>query len=682
MSLAEEITEPQGNAPIEVGPQLDGRYQIDLSARLDFLDKGQNQAYKAIDVKNPTVELFAMISNPFVPYRLDYAEAMKVSHIPGITEFLAHGPVRFGDMDIRYVFVFKMPVGGLVFNRSDGPMDERVILNKIVPQLIEALKALEKLNIPHRGIRADNLFYEDIAQSNVVLGESITTPAGSDQIAVYEPIESANAHAFGRGAGNISSDIYAMGVLIVHLLSGRLPQDNVSLEQIFVSKLEMGSYALLTSDLSLSSRMQLLLKGLLHDDPARRWDMEQFSKWREIMHDRAKVGAGDRQVPGAIFVAGHEYDSPKLLANALAGVPKEACELLKSGKLENWVKNSLRDNDTAERLAEIQFSSRNNSRGQSKTELTATAQIATLLSPTCAIRYRDLAFSKDGLPSLLAFAFQSDDATMKASIGELLESGVLVELLAEGIGEQGPRRTGALLLSKMADCMEYMKSKDRFGFGLERCFYELNPTAACLSPSLLGSHVTTMSQFMKVVEKKLTTPGNQVNPFDRHCAAFIAAKASGQGKSFRQIALGKPGSIEHSAGLLNMFGRLQNVYHPGPLPGFCIWADSQLKPLIANLKSELRREFVMKRFEVGRKSGNIGTILLATDIQRHTRKDEKEFHQARSNFAGAEQLAVRLESAIEERKAAATQYGNWIASVLSITALLTSMGLSALHFMG
>lgn len=682
MSLAEEFTEPQDRAPIETGAQLDGRYRIDLSARLSFLDKGQNQAYKAVDAKNPNVELFAMVSNPFVPYRLDFTEAMMTSQIPGIVDLLAHGPVRFGEMDIRYVFIFKMPDGGLIFNRADGPMDERIILNKIVPQLIETLGILEKLNIPHRGIRADNLYYDDATRNEVVLGESITTPAGSDQLTVYEPIESANAHALGRGVGDIASDVYAMGVLITHLLSGRLPVEGLTAEEIFTSKLDIGSYSLLTSDLSLSSRMQLLLKGLLHDEPARRWDIELLGRWREIMHDRGKMGTGDRPALGTLFVSGTAYDSPKLLANALAMVPEEACELLKSGKLATWVKNSLRDNETAEKLANIQITTHGRSRGQRRSELTATAQISNLLSPMGAIRYRELAFTKDGLASLLAFAFQNDDAALKTSLGELLESGILIELISNEGDDQGLRRKNALLLSKVSECQEFMKNKDCFGFGLERCFYELNPTIPCLSPSLIGSHVNTMAQFMKLAEKKLTTPGNQINPFDRHCAAFIAVKASGQGKTFRQIGLGKAGSVKHSAGLLNMFGQLQKIYHPGPLPGFCLWADSLLKPLIANLKSELRREFVMKRFETARTSGNLGAILLAADIQRHLRKDEKEFHQARTNFAGAEQLTVRLDAAVEERKAAASRYGNWIASVLSITSLLTSMGLSALYFMG
>ncbi|MEH6547640.1 MAG: hypothetical protein V7701_14485 [Sneathiella sp.] len=682
MSLAEEIIEPQDRAPIETGVQLDGRYRIDLSTRLSFLDKGQNQAYKVIDAKNPDVEFFAMISNPFVPYRLDLAEAMMASHIPGISDLLAHGPVRFGEMDIRYVFIFKMPDGGPVFNRADGPLDERIVLNKIVPRLIEMFAALEKLNIPHRGVRVDNLFYEDAEQEEVVLGESITTPAGSDQNDVYEPVESANAHAYGRGVGDIATDVYALGVLIVHLLLGRLPAAEMTAEQIFVSKLDQGSYSLLTSDLTLSSRTQLLLKGLLHDDPVRRWDIEQLGRWREITHDRAKMGTGDRHGLGTLYVSGQAYDSPKLLANALAGVPEEACELLKSGKLATWVKNSLRDNDTADNLASIQMTTRGRSQGGQLSKLTAAAQICNLLSPMGAIRYRELAFAKDGLPSLLAYAFQNDDTAMKASLGELLESGILTTLLDNDFGGQGARPKGALLLSKVSDCLEHMKNKDRFGFGLERCLYELNPTAPCLSPNLIGSHVSTMARFMKVVEKKLTTPGNQINPFDRHCAALIAVKASGQGRSFRQMGLGNPGSVEHSAGLLNMFGQLQKIYHPGPLPGFCLWADSLLKPLIASLKSELRREFVMKRFEDARTSGNMETILLATDIRRHIRKDEKEFHQARSNFTGIEQLAVRLEAATEERKAAASRYGNWIASVLSITALLTSMGLSALHFMG
>lgn len=682
MSLAEDIWETEDNSPEESGALLDGRFRIDLSARFNFLDRGQNQAYKATDIKNSDFELFAVVSSPFVPYREDFAEALSAQDIPGLVDLLAFGPVRFGKMDIRFVFVFQMPAGSLVFNRSDGPLDDRVILDKFVPQLIETLAVLEKTNCPHRGIRADNLFYADTSGGNIILGESVSTPPGSDQPDVYEPIESANAHIFGRGTADIAADVYSMGVLIVHLLRGSLPLLDKTTEQIFTSKLEIGSFATLTDGLTLSSRMGLLLKGLLHDDPARRWDVELLGRWREIMHDNAKIGTGDRSGLLSLSVSGQEFDSPKLLANALSYAPKEACDLLVSGKLATWVKKSLRDNDNAEKISNVQTVSRSKTRGSQKTELTATTQICNLLFPSGAIRYRELAFGKDGLPGLLAFAFQNDDSTMKASLDELLGSGILVDILANIDDGQGSRRKGILLQEKVADCVEFLKNKERLGFGLERCFYEVNPTAPCLSPSLIGCQVSTMAHFMKVVEKKLTTPGNQINPFDRHCAAFIAAKAAGQGKSFHQMGLGKPGSAIYTVGLLKMFGQLQNIYHPGPLPGFCLWSDSLLKPLISGLKSELRREFVMKRFEVARKSGNMGSILAATDIQQHIKKDEKEYLVAKSSFAGAEQLAVRLEAATEERKAAATQYGNWIASVLSITALLTSMGLSVLHFLG
>jgi eukaryotic-like serine/threonine-protein kinase len=682
MSLAEDISETEDSTPELPGAQLDGRFRIDLSARLSFLDRGQNQAFKAVDLKNPAVELFAVVSSPFVPYRQDFVDILSVQKIPGLVELHAYGPARFGKMDIRFVFIFQMPKGSLVFNQSDGPLEDRAILDKIVPQLIETLSNLEKTKTPHRGIRADNLFYDDLNGEKIILGESVTTPPGSDQPDVYEPIESANAHKFGRGTASISSDVYSLGVLIVHLLTGSMPLLDKTTEQVFVSKLENGSFATLTEGLALSSRMGLLLKGLLHDNPDRRWDLEILGRWREIMHDNAKIGTGDRSGLATLSVSGQDFDSPRLLANALSYAPKEACDLLISGKLATWVKKSLRDNETAEKISRVQTISRSKTRGSQKSELTATAQICNLLFPSGAIRYRELSFGDDGIPGLLSFAFQNDDSAMKASLDELLGSGILTEILGNIDSSLATRRKGILLQPKLADCVEYIKNKDRLGFGLERCFYELNPTAPCLSPSMIGSHVTTMARFMKVVEKKLTTPGNQINPFDRHCAAFIAAKATGQGKRFHQMGLGKPGSAVYTVGLLKLFGQLQSIYHPGPLPGFCLWSDSLLKPLISGLKSELRRQFVMKRFEVARKSGNMGSILAATDIQQHIKKDEKEFLQAKSSFTGAEQMAVRLEAATEERKAAATQYGNWIASVLSITALLTSMGLTVLHFLG
>ena len=686
MTLAEEIIEPPETVAPEGGSDRDGllqgRFRVDLSARLSFLDRGLCKAYKALDIQSPGSDLFAVISDPFIAPRRFLANAMSAGRIPGMIDLLAHGPLKFGETDIRNVFIFDKPKGGLVFNEAEGPLAEKFVLDTILPTITECLLILGKADVVHRGIRAGNLYFEDEARSQIVLGDTISTPPGSCQPPVYEPLESARADAYGRGAGAAGYDIYALGVLIVHLLGGALPGKNLSPEALYTKKLEQGSFMVLAADLQISSRVGDLLVGLLQDDPNRRWDVATLARWRDAIKDQPRPGHGDRRAMGGIMFDEKEYVSPRLLADALTKKPKEACKLLDNGKLANWVKNSLRDNDAAAAVPNIRKSSIGATRGHTRNEITAVAQINSLLDPRGPLWFRDLAFSRGGLGSLLAYAFQQDSASMKKSLADLLESGLLLDYAMDDAEYHVNKRRGWLSESAATNCFDHMKKKNDLGFGLERCLYELNPELPCLSPLTVGSNVRDIPQLIDIAEKKMMSAGGKANPFDRHSSAFIAAKSKGLGKYLHQLSNTLPGSVKHSLSLLKMFAKLQAIVHPEPLPGFCLWAETLLKPVLGKIQSRLRREIVGQRLEAAKKSGILETILTATDIEQQMAADAEEYEKALAEAAYAERMAFHLANSSGQRKFAAGRYGTWITSVLSIASLLTSMALSALYFIG
>ncbi|PHQ70242.1 MAG: hypothetical protein COB93_06010 [Sneathiella sp.] len=682
MSGTEVIKFEDSAGSQEVAGVLNGRFRVDLSDPLNFLDKGENRAFRVTDMQNAEAKLFAITSNPYVPYRPELAHILKTAHVPGMLDLLDYGAVKFAETDIRQSFIFTMPEGGLVFNANEGPLAEQQILEVIVPLILQVMGSLEPIGAAHRGIRADNLFFVDEGRKQVILGESVTMPPGSDQPVVYEPLESANAHMFGRGNGSLGFDAYALGVLVVHLLGGKLPGQGLSAEELFTRKLQHGSFAALTEDVSLPPWANLLLTGLLQDDPHRRWDLETLGRWREIMHDRPKPGRGDRPALAPILFKEQEYHSSRLLAQAFSHDPKAAAGLLENDKLGNWFKNCLHDSDTADTLSHIRTTSIGASKGHKRNEITATTQIISLLDPEGSLWFRDVTFAWGGLGGLLAYAFMKDPGSLKNTLAELLENGLLLTVATNDEDWSVLKRRGWLSMSKASDCFEYMKSKAQLGFGLERCLYEMNPTVACLSSVLIGCDVRTLPQFIEIAEKKLLASQGKSNPFDRHGAAFIAAKSSGLRKYFSRLSNSSQGDVAHSIALLQMAAHLQKIYHPKPLPGFCLLMETLLTPLFGKIQSELRRELARKRYQSVRNSGDIGAILATVDLERQLNLDSQEYIRAIDEYVGAERLATQLQNAGEGRKMAASRYGHWIASVISISALATSMGLSGLYFFG
>lgn len=682
--MADVQTEPQEKKDSRDGSTglLRDRYKINLNNPLPHMDSGSNRAYAAEDKQNSSANLYALISDTTVPFRDEMAQRLTSKSAPGMLELHSHGLVSFGPGDRRYVFIFDLPLFGRCFNPDKGPLSEQEVLGKIVPRILDTLIDFAARGESHRGIRADNLFYMDDNQIGLVLGECVSAPPGAQQPAVYEPIESANAMPDGRGDANIMADIYALGVLIVHLLGGVLPGDGRSSTEIYAAKLQQGSYAVLVPKIPASTRVGFLLAGLLNDDPTRRWNIEVLKRWRDGVYERPRPGFGDRRAPGPIVFEETEYFSPRLLALALTQRPSQGYTLLENGKLESWVNNSLNDKDAGAQFHEIVSRAKGTSRGLRRNEIQAISRASAILDRQGSLWYRDVTFARGGMNSLIAFAFR-EGGGIKNTIAEVLESGLLLDIIYSETSKnrlEKKQDESWMKLSLASDCFEHMEKRTYSGYGLERCLYELNPTLSCQSSVLGGAYVNSVEHLIEILELKAVKEKGKIRPYDRHTAAFIAARSSRMNKQIKELTAFKDGSIDHTIALINLFARMQNLMSPNPKPGLCMWVAELITPLINKIHSDIRREFVKSKLAKVKESGSIEKILKAVDLKNNLRRDAKEYDQAIKAFVAVEKSIAALENGADFRKLSAQRYGHWIASVLSISALLTSMGLSYLYF--
>ncbi len=154
--------------------------------------------------------------------------------------------------------IMAMPAGQS--SKPEDRLDERAVIDRIFVPLEDSLRALHRHDLTHRTVRPDNLYCRDRADGPVGLGECLSAPPGFDQPDAFEPIESAMASPAGRGVGSPASDMFALGVTIVTLLSGRWSAQQHQPQRI-MRRIERGSYREYAGVLRCSSDMEDCLPG-------------------------------------------------------------------------------------------------------------------------------------------------------------------------------------------------------------------------------------------------------------------------------------------------------------------------------------------------------------------------------------------------------------------------------------
>lgn len=616
------------------------RFQVDPGARLAQLDSPGCEAYGAEDSEPGGKPLFALVCGPELPPRLDYFTSLvRIENMPLVVPLawtVATWPPLGKE---RYILLFEQPGGARVLSGPDAriePLREEDIFRKVLRPLVPLFEDLSARSIPHRAVRADNLFYDGGASAGTVLGECISAPAGLHQPLIYETIENSMASRSGRAISQLSDDLYALGVLLSVLITGGNPCASMTDEQIITAKIEKGSYATLIGSRRTSLNIMEPLRGLLCDDPDARWRIADLLLWldgRKLTPQQAPLPA--KAARGFEF-AGRHYLDLRSLAFAMSRNWKEAADAVKGRELANWVKRSLPSKEVAGQLyAKLMVAHAASQRGSSEDTL---SNVLMAFDPPAPVRYPNFASLPEALGQALAVNFRKPDTveTFSALIASRLPN-IWLEV-------QAHTRPEFVQLKKTLETAAFHLHRQGWGFGAERCVYEFNQDWPCRSPLFDDYVVSGIDRLLPTLERIAGAEPPEAEPVDRHIAAFCLARLKDIPERAATALGGRQESSQHRIGMLRLLATVQHMTEAPPLPALTRWFVRLLSPVIEGFHNRpYRQELALEIQNVAQK-GDLTQLLALIDNAEEKEADEKGYAEARTLYAKAEREIKWLEA--------------------------------------
>lgn len=669
-----DAASPAGDAGV-----LNGRYRVAFNEPLPVLDQPFARAYAAYDEGTEHEALYALACDPAVPMRETLLEPLRTLVNPHLLRIVTHGLVGGPDAGATsQVVVFEFPAGGRLVPNLKEPFkawSEEEVLQRVLPVALEGLSALHGLDFTHRAVRPDNLFFVDSGRSRLVLGECVVSPPGAAQPAVFEPVDRAMANPFGRGPGTPACDYYALGVTLLALLTGQMPQRGRADDEVNFARLTHGSYRLLVGDARLSRGTADLLAGLLCDASDSRWGADEARRWLDKKRTLAPPAPIRRRALQPYRFMERDFFEPRALAYAFAENWDDARRVIRNGRLQTWLERSLNDPKAAAAVDSgiAQADGKKGVKRLSEDELLA--RICVVLDPEGPVRCRRFAAIVDGFGPVLAEAVRQDNEDVVQAVSQTIASALPVRAIE---AQKGAHSKIANLMGPFLR-MDALLREPGLGFGIERCLYELNPGLSCRSPLLAKRSVMNVGQLLSALEDLAGSARGDVNPVDRHVAAFIGSRLSIRDAGGGATPQGLPGMrLERLAGLrllalAQVRDRKESTEPLGPLPKLCGLMAKRLAPAIGGFRSRRLRETVQHRLATTAARGSLADLLNLLLDPSLVKQDAVGFAMASRELRAI--LAERhdMETGGARRRAAAMQMGRQVSAALGYFGLIASL---------
>ncbi len=619
-----------GKRGAEKGIELSDRYEVYPDQPLPFLNSPGCDAVAALDKRNPSLALFALICSRELAPRVDAVRSL--SHVES-SAFLtprASGIVtQANDQKRKFVIIFEQPRGERVQSEPDAsfqPLSEDDLIRGVITPMVTNLRELGGRIMAHRAIRADNIFTSGGSNQEIILGECVSSPAGYFQPVIYEPIDAGMSTPSGRGPGYISDDFYALGVLIAVLSHGGNPVSHLSDQEVVASKIALGSYATLVGQARVSLKLMEALRGLLCDDPAERWNIMDLDLWANGRHLSPKQATLSAKAARAFEFDGEEYNTARGLSFAMGHNWSLAQEALRDDALEGWVRRSLSDEKCASAILKASRMSRMGGEGGGGQDK-AVAGVLTALDHLAPIRYKSISARLDGLAQALAIDFDKDH------VPQMISEVVRSKLHKSWIEGQPSMKPEFVPWIRQADIIESFVNRSRIGFGPERALYECNSSWPCLSSLLKNDFVNEGSDLLPALERLAQDGIPDYVPMDRHIAAFSATRVKNLSERLF-IQLAEPADkLQYNVSVLRLFSEIQRSTGPESLPNMARWFAKLLGPITETYHFRSFRQQLSKGIEGATHSGDLAELLWLVDNENLRLQDEVGFAQAQNEFA-------------------------------------------------
>lgn len=673
----EETPEAPSSAGSGLAPVvLHDRFQIDPATPIAELDSPSAKAYAAEDRREPDRRVFALICTPGLPPRLNMLEALRGNAVPGMLPLQDWGGVDWPPLGQRCLAViFERPLGGRLAATPFGAetrVTEQDIARRVIEPAVRTLVRLSARGLTHRAIRPNNMYFMDTERREIVLGDCVTSPPGFDQPMIFETVERAMTTPGGRGQGQFTEDLYALGVSLAFLLMGRNPAHDHSPERILHTKVERGSYTAVLGSERLPLTMIEPGRGLLNDDPHDRWSFEEIQNWLAGARRSPAPRRATPRAENSMVFGGREHVSPRTLAHALAQNPGDAAPIIRDGRLEAWLRRQLMDSELADNVlnaVEIARAHQNDAMGSNDYLV---SKICTLLDPAGPIRYRGMAFMPEAYGTTLAVELMRRGEVQIPA--EVVSRDIPALWIAAQPGPRGPVTAG--LERTFAEYRALLQNTD-IGYGIERCLYLSNPGLPCQSPLVIQDYASDTTELLHALDTAAGREDTASRPMDRHIAAFIGARARVDVGNELQGLAHSDNRVQALA-LLNLYAKLQSAAGIENLYAFASWVGGHLGPAITsysnrNTRRELERE--MPRLV---RQGSLPELLDLIDNPEKRQMDRDGYQLAEAQFAAADAEIEEITVSDTSRAETAESLGQQAAAMGS---LLLSMVIICITFL-
>lgn len=621
-------------------------FEIDSTSHLEDYDHGEIHAYAATGKKGQG-KYIAYVSEPHLVPRHHRIEVYQAIINPYTARLMKTGAVYWPPAkQERFVFIYEDTLGRKLLQPGDEPAlgyKNEVVLERILKPFASILQDFRDRDFVHGSIRPSNIYNGGSASlKKIVLGECLTQPSGVCQGALYEPIERATADPIGRGPGTRPSDMYAFGVTLAVLLRQNDPLADMSDEEIIKRKIDMGSYAAVTGKDRFTGPILELLRGLLHDDAAQRWTIDEMLAWMDGRRLSPKQAIRKIVAPRPIVFNNRKYLQPTILAMDLEKNPGDAKRILEDGELKNWVNRAIEKPELYEKI-ETSVDALRNAGQVSGYEEKLVSFLSMAIDNDAPIRYRGLHMCPDGIGSVLAeYMAQKRDVNIFVDI---FSSNIVMQWVKM---QTNPLLDIGSLVQKFDSCRMFVRQKN-LGFGLERCLYFLNAEARCMSDKIKGYYVLTPEDLLGAYEE-MCKEGKSASGLliDRHIAAFISVK---DGKSI-DIYLPDLNAAEHYRKVMANLMVLANIQKRSQLPYFPAIGQaiaSQLGAVYKRYHDRTIRDKLKQSVDKFAKEGDLikmASLIENPDVQA---KDFQAFKLAMKEYDDLRGESMRLEARLLDR---------------------------------
>lgn len=658
-----------GGAMSNGKPVLRDRYLIDPASPLPELDLPNAGAFLVTDRRDPAREMYALVCRPEITPRIKEMRSLRGLSSVGLLPLLEWGVVEWPPLDCRTIAViYQRPKGGKFvrgLSETVSPTDPLSARDTIITPLYAALRLLASNNVVHRAIRPDNLYFLDEKRTQLVLGDCVTTPPAYDQHALFETIGSAMTPRAGRGRGDFHNDMYSLGATVMFMIAGQNSAPTSDEREVIASKVTATSFRTLVGEIPLNDTMLELVRGLLADETSEIWNLEKIDLWLSGKRATPVQMKRPKKAKTALMFAGMSITHKRLLAQALALNWDTAASIAREGQIEVWLRHSLEDKETAERIGGAVRDATADELGSGMDDNVLIFRICLLLDPAGPIRYRDFIAMPDGFGTAL-----EQNPSLGQYYAELIKKEI-VRFWTEAQPVYMPDQSLHLEISKNMD--QHVRQTG-MGAGIERCIYELNGVAPCRSPLIERDYVLDIADILPALDRASKRVDRTTLPVDRHITAFV--KSRFDHNIDKQVEALTEGNKERATlGMISLLAMLQWRLGPETVFGLSSWVGGIAQPAINSYHSRSQRKRLERDIPKMVRRGSLPEIynLLEDKEQRDT--DTSGYAEAVEEFREAQAEAIEIDTGEDRRKIEAKLYGQQTAAAISLLIGMTALTL-------